>query len=374
VIRCLHLADLHLGWTADFLGEKAEEYVLQRDGLLGRICEFALQPDQQIGLVLIVGDLFETHRPATGLVESVIADLARLTRAGISVVTVPGNHDEITYHDSVYRRYADRWPGLLVTNPLPGEPLQLTVQGEDVYLYSLAYTGGLTRVTDYLQPQPRLTAEGIHVGAFHGSLDWATSERGLPLSSELLAAAGYDYVALGHFHAPRQLQRGQTTLAYAGAVESKGFSDLGCGQLTLVDLAPGTVQLSQVRCPVQPFRVVSIPVDEVDSREELVAQIAALADPALALRVELEGAAEFLLEREQLSARLQQEFFYLEIVDESLYLSDDLLQSWSQEATVRGLYVQRMLRRLHDAQSAKEKQVLQLALRRGMAAFLEGGA
>ncbi len=57
-------------------------------------------------MVIIAGDLFETHKPEPALVEEVVAQLERLERAGVAVVTVPGNHDEITYADSVYRVHA----------------------------------------------------------------------------------------------------------------------------------------------------------------------------------------------------------------------------------------------------------------------------
>ena len=239
LLRCLHLADLHLGWSPSFLGDKAEEYARWRDGMLQRLTEWIVDPQQQLDLILIVGDLFETHRPAAALVEQTIAALEAWEKAGITVITVPGNHDEITYHDSVYQRYGQRWPGYLVTNPMPQPPRELTINGEKLYLYSLAYTGGLTKVADYVEPYPRVGAEGIHLAAFHGSLDWQTGERGLPLSAAQLAAAGYDYVALGHFHRPQQLERNGTVIAYAGAIASKGFSDIGCGQLTVATLQPG---------------------------------------------------------------------------------------------------------------------------------------
>ena len=60
---------------------------------------------------MIVGDLFETHCPEEPLVAAAVAQLRRLEQAGIPVVTVPGNHDEITYPNSVYQTRRDDWPG-----------------------------------------------------------------------------------------------------------------------------------------------------------------------------------------------------------------------------------------------------------------------
>lgn len=370
---CLHLSDLHLGWPASFLEDKAERFSQRRDGLLHRISGWALAPSQQIDLVLLVGDLFDTHRPAPGLVEAVLADLRSLVAAGKTVITVPGNHDEITYHDSVYQRFRDRWPGILVTNPMPTAPLELQVAGQSVHLYSLAYTGGLTKINDYLQPVARVDQGGIHIGAFHGSLDWQSDERGLPIQSDALAAAAYDYVALGHIHGPRVLTKGRTTIAYAGMIEGKGFSDPGCGQLTLAEFSEGRVISRLLPWEIAPCRVEQVDVAFLESSDELDDLLRSWADPELLLRVELIGTAAWLLNVEQLVGRHQHSFYHLEIVDDSLYLADELLAGWAAEATVRGQFVRRLTGQLATTPDQDLRRLLQLALRRGIAAFLAGG-
>lgn len=372
MLRCLHLADLHLGWAADWLGSRAAAYASQRDKIIERLTSWILAPQQELDLVLLVGDLFETHRPSSALVERVMAELTAWVDAGITVITVPGNHDEITYHDSVYQRYGERWPGHLVTNPQPGPPREFTICGQQLYLYSLAYTGGLTQADDYLQPYPRVDKQGIHLAAFHGSLDWKTSERGLPLSSQLLADAGYDYVALGHFHRPQQLQVGQTAIAYAGAIASKGFSDIGYGQLTLVSLQPGAVNIQRIPWQEVDHQVVQLDISEFNDQEELAASIRQAADSELLLQVVLQGAASSLLDVQALASRLARHFYHLEIIDNTMHLSAGLKERWAHETTIRGLFVQRMLAEAGNASDERERKVAELALRRGMAAFLAG--
>ena len=117
--RILHLADLHLGETHDYLGPSADARRAEADGVLRRITDLVLAPDSPVGGVVIAGDLFETHDPAPSLVEAVLADLTRLRAENIRLLTVPGNHDEYSYPSSVYRRYGSRWPDRLVTNPAP---------------------------------------------------------------------------------------------------------------------------------------------------------------------------------------------------------------------------------------------------------------
>src|SRR5690606_6029463 len=72
LIRVLHLADLHLGYEPPWSGI-AKARRKERDGRLAKAVAWALQND--IDLVLIAGDLFETHRPPAELVDTVIREL-----------------------------------------------------------------------------------------------------------------------------------------------------------------------------------------------------------------------------------------------------------------------------------------------------------
>ena len=126
----LHVADLHMGWGHGYLGGRSAERRAEADGVIDRIVEFALDPDHRIKAVLVAGDLFDSPNPPEETSGRVIAALTRLEGAGIRVVTVPGNHDEYSYPDSVYRRHEGRWPGILITSPEPGFATVLELGGQ----------------------------------------------------------------------------------------------------------------------------------------------------------------------------------------------------------------------------------------------------
>ena len=108
-------------------------------------------------------------------------------------------------------------------------------KGTGVHIYSLAYTGGVTRPGS-IKSFPRINAPGIHIGAFHGSLDWeGLADRSLPLDSSILAGAGYDYIALGHYHRYMEKKVGSGKAVYPGSVEFKSFNDPGTGFLTVAE-------------------------------------------------------------------------------------------------------------------------------------------
>jgi len=370
LIRILHLADLHLGWTPQFLGPRAERWQRERDRLLTRAVDRVLAGGD-IHMVIIAGDLFETHRPPPALVDEVLADLERLVQAGVALVTVPGNHDEITYHDSVYRQHGARWPGVLIRQPMPAHAATLTVHGVPVHVYGLAYTGGVTRTQPPIREFPRLEADGLHVAVFHGSLDWDAGERSLPLTSEGLAAAGYDYVALGHIHRHQVHRLGSTLAVYPGAIEGKGFHDPGVGCWTVAILgAAGPARVETEPVATRPVRVVELDVTpclDVGAVEE---RIQAARDPEALVQIRLTGAAPAPLPAALWQERFQNDFYYLEIVDETAALDAAVLDAWAREPTVRGQFVRRMQEALAAAEPA-QRPVLVRALRYGLAA-LEG--
>ncbi len=363
MIRCLHLADLHLGYVPSYLGAKSGPRAAERNDLLRKAVDVALE--QQVDLAIIAGDLFDNHRPDSALVEMALRELSRLTDDGVTLITLPGNHDEITYTDSVYRRYAERWPGLLVTDPQPALVAQLQVGKETVFIYGVAYAGGITAADKPLTPFPRVQESGIHIGVFHGSLEWNTGERSLPLDKQALADAGYDYVALGHFHRFSQQQAGKTLIVYPGASEAKGYSDPGTGSVVVAEIANGTSRVQQKGLGLRQFREIDI------AASQLADTIQRVANQDLALRVTLKGISEEPIDVDGLVGRYADKFYHLEVYDETEYMTQSMLDELSRELSIRGTYVKRMQRLIAEATNEAERQLRYRALQLGLMAFQE---
>ncbi|KAF0196058.1 MAG: phosphoesterase [Bacillota bacterium] len=372
MLRFLHLSDLHLGWQPRFLGSGAQERARERNEMLRKTIDMALEGKHGIDMVVIAGDLFDTHRPESAVVEAALRELNRLSKAGKALVTVPGNHDEITYHDSVYRQYELRWPGLLVREANPSYIDTLDIGGEQVYIYSVAYTAGLTRCDRPLAELPRRDLPGIHIGIFHGSLDWNAGERNLPLSSTELARANYDYTALGHFHRASEHRVGRGVVSYCGATEARGFDDLGTGNVQCVHIDGQGVKLQTIPLQVRPHRVVEIKLDEVETEIELRRFVASLGDPQALVRLVLKGTAAFDIDEQALEQASEGLFSYLEIVDQTESISPALVEELRQETSIRGNFVRRILTRLESVEKSEEKADYLRALQKGLRAFKGG--
>ncbi len=373
MFRVLHLADLHLGHRPDLPAPLQEEVCRERNGVLKAAVDLALDPRQEISVVLIAGDLFDYHQPEAPLVEETIRELGRLEGAGIRVVTVPGNHDEITYNDSVYRREARRWPGLLVTEPMPAKVATLNINGDACHLVAMAYTGGVSRVDGPLKDFPPAEGGGVTLAVFHGSLDWDGGERSLPLDGEDLAAAGYDYIALGHIHRGGQRRLGRGLAVYAGMVAGKGFADPGTSSWTIVTLGDGPARVEQVPAEVRPWQHVDLDVTAFQGPEELEAAIREALDPGALVQVRLTGSLAFVLDLEGLQARLGHLCSYLELVNDMEGWAPEILESIAAEPTIRGLFVRRLQEKLTGAAGPGEAEVVRRALFRGLLALKGGG-
>ena len=369
-MRLLHLADLHLGWEpSGWPASHAAARRERRDGLMSRIVDVALteRPD----LVVIAGDLFETFDPRAQLVEDVLRQLRRLEAAGIRTVTVPGNHDEITYASSVYRTRADEWPGLLVTRPLPGHVASFDIHDERVHLYGLAYTGGITPATQPLRDFPHTGEPGLHIAVFHGTLGLpAHSERSLPIDEHALAAAGYDYVALGHIHHPSRRTLPSGPAVYPGCNEGKGFDDPGVPFLTFATWDGARAKVEEVPIAVQAIRTTDLDLTQMKDADDVDDALGALADGDAIQLVRLTGASHLPdLDLERLRARHAVAFDHLVIDDATVAIAPELVRRWAAEPTIRGAFVARMERRLQEAEDDGERAVLERALRYGVGAL-----
>jgi len=252
---------------------------------------------------------------------------------------------------------------------MPAHAATLELRGLPVHVYGLAYTGGLTQTDPPLRDFPRLSADGLHVAVFHGSLDWDAGERSLPLGSEALATAGYDYIALGHIHRHQVHRLGSSVAVYPGAVEGKGFHDPGVGFFTIAVVGDGPARVETEPAPARAVRVVELDVTACLTLEDVEERICAAADPEAIVQLRLKGAAPAPLPVAAWQERFQDRFYYLEIVDDATALDDAVVDAWAREPTVRGQFVRRIRAALSGTTDPEERQVLLRALRYGLAAL-----
>lgn len=372
-VRILHLADLHLGAVFPSMGERGSERSRDLLNAFLRAVEYAAADPQPVDLVVIAGDLFDTHDPEEGLVVQVEAALERLAASAIPVLIVPGTHDALTYRRSVYRRLRVPQSAHVFLSPRLEPGPQFTVGGETVQTYGIAYDPSVgARPLEGFQLSG---SSDYHVGILHGALqdnpNWKIRPTDLPITRAEIAASKLHYLALGHYHNPAEVREGSTVAVYPGTLEGKRFGENGARNLVTATLGKQGVTLERTPWNVRTLHeaVIDLGMAEIKDDSQLESRLVAFAGDREIARLRLEGPADFAFDAERIQARLAPRFFHFEIEDRTYIVNASLLARYREESTVRGVFVRRMLERIEQAPDPAGREVAALALRLGLAEF-----
>ncbi len=385
--RILHIADLHLGFAHEYLGDAAEGRAREADLVLDRIAAWLVGSDPpDVGAVLIAGDLFENYDPDEALAERAARALRRIADAGIAVLTVPGNHDEWTYPNGVFRRFASSWPGTLVTSVEPEHVATLDLDGLRVEVASCLFHQGRNRPSsEWKNPFGSPGGPNMkRVGLFHGTVDRirgkiAEGARAFVLDLDHLAGWGLDYLALGHIHKRGEFSAGSCVAHYPGPIEGKNFDDPGSPSLSIVDLRGAVAMIESVDS--RPLGIRSrevgrtvIDLTRIADHAHLEREIASLAPqtaPPPIARVVLRGRAAFPLPIDEIRRAQASRFLHLEIVPDEPGIELGDWESLAPQRSLEGIFVRRIIEK-RAAAPPDQARLWTLAAEEGLRALGRG--
>ncbi len=380
-VKIVHLADLHIGYQPGYL--EKEEAALRQDDFkdaFKRAVDFATEAKNDIGAVLIVGDLFDTHRPKEAVKGFVRAQLDRFSSASIPVLVVPGTHDSIGLPGNVYKTETFPPDIHVLSRPFSEAPLELELRGEKFNFYWFNYVPGEETSLDEFLRRAREAppVEGYSVLMTHasvmGSPEWDMRRKDLPVSREDLLSSGMHYVALGHYHNFCTFESQRTLAVYPGTLEGKSFGENGPRHLVVACFDDDRVRIEKhvFNRRTLEERTLSLDSEAVASEEELLERISSMGREDLLLKLRLTGSSDFTVRTEYLRERLLEKFFHVEIEDETSILSSLSTEAILEERTIRGMFV----RRLKEAMASlpeSERAIYELALKEGLSAFADTG-
>jgi DNA repair exonuclease SbcCD nuclease subunit len=295
----LHAADLHLGSPFQGLATRDAERgaaVARRFAAASReafqeLVDRALA--EEVAFVVIAGDVYDGAWKDTSIGLFFHSQLARLTRAGIPVYLVAGNHDaesvvssSISLPERVHRFSSRRAE-------------TLTLPEHRVALHGLSFAKPVMD-DNPVSGFPARRDGWFNIGVLHTSLEGAAEHiRYAPCSIKDLVGTGYDYWALGHVH-DFALKHENPHVVYPGNLQGRSVRECGPKGAVFVDVADGRVaQLRRAFVDRARFAHAEIDITGLDSVEALDAALRAGIDAALAptldrltaLRVTLSGAS-----------------------------------------------------------------------------------
>ncbi|RMF43253.1 MAG: exonuclease SbcCD subunit D [Anaerolineae bacterium] len=258
-MKILHFADAHID-MANYGRHDPET------GLPVRVMDFLKSLDtivetaiaERVDLVLFAGDAYKDRNPAPTFQREWGKRIMRLSRAGIPVLLLVGNHDlspalgrahalDVFHTLEVPGVYVAARPAFISPEEL-GIPLQVIAlpwvsrSGMMAYLdlhpenTADVYTMLEERITEAVEGwvaarDPHvpliLTAHASVQGATYGGERTVMLGRDLVLSGSLVKNPAFNYVALGHIHKPQDLNEGQQPpVVYPGSIERVDFGEV----------------------------------------------------------------------------------------------------------------------------------------------------
>lgn len=250
--RILHVSDTHLGYGAyarlapSGLNQREEDFFQA----FSRVVENALS--ERVDAVLHTGDLFDVVRPTNRALAFALEEVRRLTRAGIPFVCIAGNHEQPRIRETGSPlRFLDFFDGAHAA--YRGKPETFRLGGLGIVAVPQASDQeALERNLEGLAPPQGADATVLML---HASVAGVDGFRRHEFNEQHVPAhvldAGFDYVALGHFHGHA---RAGERAWYAGSTERTSFGEAGETKgFALVALGDGGPKVAFHELPARPM-------------------------------------------------------------------------------------------------------------------------
>lgn len=356
MIKLLHAADLHLDSPFEGMpaGKAAQRRCEQRQ-LLGRIARIA--EAEQVQLVLLAGDLFDSENTYAETAEEVIRTLGAM---GVPVFISPGNHDY----------YGSRSPYAKLKFP-DNVHIFRNNSVECVELPELGARVWGAAFTDRYSPclingfKAQKQDDTLDIMCIHGEIN--ASSQYNPMTEQQLAESGMDYAALGHIHKGSGLKKaGKTWYAWPGCPEGRGFDETGDKEIYIVGIIDGECRIKPVKTAQRRYEILNVDLGGKDALEAIKDRLDDKTGSDI-YRIVLRGESGEAPDICALHRTLENRFFSLQLRDETT-VNRDIWQG-AGEDTLRGQFLIRLKAAYENARDDSERDKITQAVRWGLAAL-----
>lgn len=225
-MKFIHFADAHLDSPfrgLSFLPSKEFNQIYQAaDQSLTRIVDLALA--EKVDLVLIAGDTFDSAKPSPRSQLFFAQQIKRLTDAQIQVVMIFGNHDHMRREDLLVNQ--SPYFKLLGANEAVEKATFKTKDNFDYDVVGFSYLNN--HITEDKIPDFPGKEHNYTFGLMHAQEKEADSRKNVyaPFTVSEVQALNYDYFALGHIHARRNLSE-KPWIVYSGNIQGRHINEMG---------------------------------------------------------------------------------------------------------------------------------------------------
>ena len=323
--RFLQVSDLHLGAPFRWLpAERREERRRDQRAVLERVVREAIE--RGVDAILVPGDLFDQEGVDAGTLAFALGVFDVMGCP--PVLIAPGNHDpcserSLYWNERLLQARAMRWPTHVHVFTTPSWSHHPIPRLPGVRVWGRCFTANVVSherplASSALASLPGTDPVGFDLALFHGSREGHVppgQKMTAPFSDDEVTAGPFAYLAVGHYHAPSQLETKQgagagVRLAYAGAAAAVTASETGphgalevrieygrrqpFAETEFVELDPRrvydlTVEIAHATSPEQVERRVQRALDDAGVREQDIVTVRLAGRVALGVRFAAPG-------------------------------------------------------------------------------------
>lgn len=363
--KIFHTGDIHLGIKLSGLGKSGDKVRASLKDAFARMINICLESD--VDAFIIVGDLFDSNHVSKPLLDFALREIARLEK--IPAIVIPGTHDCLE-ENSVWATIdkSECPDNLYVFN----DPAKTRIAFPDLGLSFYARPNQTRKSTE--SPLAGLnpgSSPGYHIALAHGSLqipgksapdDW-------PIGLEELESSGFDYIALGHWHSYLRAPTVNVPVAYSGSPEALSFKQMDAGWAALVELGDGKVEVEKFQIGKLEWSTVELPCQSYKYTLELEREITKHVGENHLLKILLTGIfpSDGYIDFERLHENMADQFLYLNVVNRSESIPEDLVNLSFPATTILGQYINLLAEETAKEQNPERAAILRESLTLGYA-------
>lgn len=359
-VKILHCADVHIGAAHSFLGSGAESRRFETLITFENIMDLAVK--EQVDIVAIAGDLFDTNNLEPSFTRAVIEKIAKI--APIKVVYCAGNHDPL--NDSSPFEIESLPENLYV---LPQVDHCETFSDINCRVYGRSFENThLTGEEDFSFTVPQ--DDFINIMVQHGELKSDLHSDYNAITPRFIRNSGMDYIALGHVHKRTPVCKIENThFAYCGCPEGQGFDELDEKGVYLGEVSKGKAELQFISVSKRKHIHQKIDITDVaDISTYILSTLESIyenfSDNLYKIELTGEIAEDFDLNIAEITTRLSDKLYFVKVKDSTEYKID--FEALSKETSLKGVFVKNMLAKLETADNPEE---IRKSLKIGLKAF-----
>lgn len=356
-MKFIHIADMHFDSPFVNLADKenlGEKRRLEQRKIFKKVIEYI--KNNNIEYLFISGDLYEHKYIKKTTIEYINNLFKEIPNTKIYIS--PGNHDPFL-KNSYYNKFNWNENVKIFTNKIE------KIETEKANIYGFGFDDFYC--TDCGIENLEIDEKNkLNILVIHGTLNGASIEEKQynSIKSKTLEEKGFDYVALGHIHKLDYNTSENQRIVYPGSTASLGFDELGGHGMIVGELEKEKINVQFIKLDETEFKIQELDITEINSKEELIEKINELnIEENNLIEIYLTGKRNFEIDTYEIKKFITNEKI-IKIKNKTKINYN--LEKISEENTLRGIFVKKMLEKINSLENEDEKDILEKSIEIGL--------